>query len=215
MTLAQIKAYVASMTDDIDMAYFTTTELTRYANQMLRETQKLLLQAGNNWYVQIDATASTVVNQANYTLPTDFLVMNRLELVQNPGVNETRYSIAHIALSQKDSIAFDSDVAGFYILKNTLYFAPVPQTVRTIRYYYSYLVAEMTSDSDTPDLPAQYHEYLADRIAETCFLKDGRDASFIRFRCDQVEKALLQTSIERSQVGSSVVLCVDDDGGIG
>lgn len=199
------------MVDDLELSYFTTTELTRYANQMLREVQKLLIQAGNNWYVQIDATQSTVVNQANYSLPTDFLKMNRVELVTNAGVNETRYSVINIPLSQKDSISFDSDVAAYYILKSTLYFVPLPQTVKTIRFYYTYRVAEMSSDSDTPDLPAEFHEYLADRVAEICFLKDGRDASFIRYKCDKVEQFLKQDAIERNQVSASRVVVVDED----
>lgn len=215
MTLGQIKSYVWSLVDDPNGDYFLTADLTRYANQMLRECQKLLIQSGNNWYVQIDATQSTVINQANYTLPSDFLKINRLELVQNPGTNETRYAVQNIPLAQKDSIAYDSDVAAFYILKNTLYLTPVPQTVKTIRFYYTYRVAEMTSDSDTPDLPTEFQEYLADRVAELCFLKDGRDAGFIRNRCDQVEQYFKSDAIERSQVSASRVVIVDDDGGFG
>lgn len=215
MTVGEIKAYVASMVDDLQFAYFTESELLRYINQMMRECQKLLLQSGNNWYVKIDQSQQTVLNQIAYTLPTDFLIMNRVELVQNPGVNETRYSVQSIVLNQKDSIAFDSDVAAFYILKDTFYLTPQPQTVKTIRMYYSYLIPEVALDADVPDVPKQYHEYIADRVAETCFLKDGRDASFIRFRCDQVEKALLQTAIERNQDHASRVVIVDDDVSIG
>lgn len=214
MTLGQIKSYVWSMVDDLGGNYFTTDELTRYANQMMRETQKLLIQAGNNWYTTIDATQSTVINQGNYTLPTDFLKMNRIELVQNSGPNETRYSPKSITLNQKDLISFDSDVAGFYILKNTLWFAPFPQTVKTIRMYYTYRVAEMTLDADTPDVPAEYHEYIADRVAEICFLKDGRDASFIRYKCDKVEQFLNRDAIERAQDHASRVVIVDEDNGV-
>ena len=214
MTVGEIKAYVASMVDDKQFAYFTETELLIYINQEMRETQKLILQAGSNWYVKIDQSQSTVVNQANYTLPTDFLIMNRIELVTNPGVNETRYSVQSIVLNQKDSIAWDNDVAGFYFLKNTLYFAPIPRTVRTIRMYYSYLIPEVALDADTPDVPPQYHEYIADRVACTCFLKDGRDPSFILRRTQIVEDALKQTAIERAQDHASRVVIVDEDSGI-
>ena len=211
MTLGEIKAYVWSMTDDLNGDYFTTAELTRYANQMMRETQKLLIQAGNNWYVKIDQTQSTVINQGNYTLPSDFLVMNRIELVQNSGPNETRYSVRSITLNQKDSVCFNSDAAGFYLLKNILWFAPFPSTVKTIRLYYTYLIAEISADVDVPDVPAQYHEYIADRVTEICFLKDGRDSSFVRYRCDVVENALKQTAIERNQDHASTVVIVDED----
>lgn len=212
MTVGQIKAYVASMVDDLQFDYFTETELLRYINQMQAETQKLLIQAGNNWYTTIDATQSTVVNQGNYTVPTDFLKMNRIELVQNPGTNETRYAIQSITLNKKDSICFDSDVAGFYILKSTLWLSPFPTTVKTIRMYYTYRIAAVAVDADIPDVPLEYHEYIADRVAEICFLKDGRDASFIRYKCDKVEQFLKQDAIERSQDHASRVVIVDEDG---
>ena len=215
MTLGQIKSYVWSMCDDLNGDYFLTAELTRYANQMAKETQKLLIQSGNNWYVQIDQSASTVINQAAYALPTDFLKMNRIELVTNPGTNETRYSISSITLNQKDSICVDSDVAGYYILKSTLYFAPVPRTVKTIRLFYTYRIAEMAVDADTPDVPSEFHEYIADRVTEICFLKDGRDASFVRARCEKVEDFLKNDAIERKQDRASSVVIVSDDGGFG
>lgn len=213
MTVDQINAYVWSMTDDLQGAYFTAPELLRYINQMQKEVQKLLIQSGNNWYVIIDQSQSTVINQGNYTLPVDFLNMNRIELVQNPGTNETRYSIQSITLNQKDSICFDSDVAGFYLLKNTLWLSPFPTTVKTIRMYYTYLIPDVVIGTDVPDIPVQYHEYLADRVTEICFLKDGRDASFIRFKCDQVEKDLKNTAIERNQDHASRVVIVDEDSG--
>ena len=213
MTVGQIKAYVASMVDDLQFAYFTEPELLRYINQMQQETQKLLIQAGNNWYTTIDATQSTVINQGNYTVPTDFLKMNRIELVTNAGVNETRYSIQSITLNQKDAVSFDSDVAGFYILKSTLWLSPFPSTVRLIRMYYTYRIAAVAVDADIPDVPLEYHEYIADRVAEICFLKDGRDASFIRYKCDKVEQFLKQDAIERSQDHASRVVIVNDDGG--
>lgn len=202
------------MVDDPNGDYFTATEVLRYINQMQAETQKLLIQAGNNWYIKIDATESTVINQGNYTVPSDFLKMNRIELVQNPGTNETRYAIQSITLNQKDSICFDSDVAGFYLLKNILWLSPFPTTVKTIRKYYTYRIADVAIDADIPDVPLEYHEYLADRVAETCFLKDGRDPGFIRARCMQVEEFLKRDSIERNQDHASRVVIVDEDTGV-
>ena len=67
----------------------------------------------------------------------------------------------------------------FYLQKDKVYFQPLPQTIRTIRYYYTYRIADVTLESETPDIPPQYHEYLANLIAMKCFLKDGRDPGFI------------------------------------
>lgn len=211
MTVAQIKAYVASLVDDLNFDYFTNTELLRFINQAQQEVQKRLILAGNNWYVTIDATQSTVINQANYTLPTDFLKMNRLELVLNPGSQEQRYALKSITLNQKDMGFQAADSVGWYILKSTLYLNPLPQTVRTIRMYYTYRIAEVTSDSDTPDVPSEYHEYLAHLVAAKCFLKDGRDASFILQQIKFVEDNLTASAIERAQDHASQVVVVDED----
>lgn len=214
MTVLQIKNYVWSLVDDPSGTYFTTIELDRYINQCIRETQKKLIAAGNNWYVKIDESQSTVINQGNYSLPSDFLKINRIELVQNPGVNETRYSLQSIPLSNKDAIAFDSDTAAFYLLKSTLWLAPFPSTVRTIRVYYTYLVAETTSDSDVPDVPPEYHEYIAMKVAEKCFIKDGREATLVMQNIMEVEKSLEADAIERNQDHASRVVVVSDDHGV-
>lgn len=211
MTVQQIYDYVGSLVDDKDFGYFTTTELLRYINQKAREVQKELVLAGNNWYVQIDESQTTTINQANYTLPTDFLKMNRIELVQNPGTNEQRYPLVSITLNQKDRLYLEADTSCYYLLKNTLYLNPMPKTVKTIRMYYTYRIAECTSSSDTPDVPAEYQEYLANLVVMKCFLKDGRDPGFILNEVEMVRKALAASAIERAQDHASTVVVMDDD----
>lgn len=211
MTVGEIKAYVASLVDDLQYAYFTETELLRFINQAQQETQKKLVLAGNNWYVKIDQTQSTVVNQANYTLPTDFLKMNRLELVNNPGNNEDRYSLKSITLNQKDMGFQASDSVGFYLLKNILYLNPKPQNIRTIRMYYTYRIAAVVLDADIPDVPPEFHEYLAYLVALKCFQKDGRDPNFILQQTKVWEDNLEAEAIERNQDHASCVVVVDED----
>lgn len=212
MTTGEIKAYVASLVDDLSFGYFTQAELLRYINQEIRETQKKLIAAGNNWYVKIDQSQSTVVNQIAYSVPTDFLKFNRIELVDNPGVNETRYPLCSIVLSQKDNVYTDFQPIGFYLLKSTLYLTPVPTIVKTIRMYYTYLIPEVVLDADIPDVPVEYHEYVANLVAAKCFLKDGRDPGFIMASVKMVEDALKADAIERNQDHASVVVVVDDSG---
>lgn len=212
MTVLEIKNYVASLVDDLQMTYFTPTELLRYINQEMRETQKKLIAAGNNWYIKIDESQSTVVNQIAYTVPTDFLKFNRIELCTNINTtSETRYNISSITLNQKDMMFAQSDVTCFYLLKKTLYLVPQATTIRTIRMYYTYLIPEVANDSDVPDVPPEYHEYIAMLVAAQCFLKDGRDASFILKKTMMVEEALKADAIERNQDHASTVVICDND----
>ena len=209
MNVGQIKAYVASLVDDLQFSYFTETELLRYINQAQQEVQKKLVLAGNNWYVKI-TTAAMVVNQKNYTLPSDFLKMNRVESVENPGVNEDRYPLCSISLNQKDNFDQSADSCAWYLIKDDIYLTPSPKTARILRYYYTYRIAEVTIDADIPDVPLEYHEYLANLVAQRCFLKDGRDPGFILTEIRQVEDNLTASAVERAQDHASMVVVVDD-----
>lgn len=212
MTVAEIKAYVRSLVDDEAGGYFTDADLLRFINQSQQETQKRLVMSGNNWYTKIDTSNTTVLNQANYSLPSDFLKMQRIEVVTNPGTTENRYTLSSVTLNQKDMGYQDSDSLSYYLVKSTLYLAPPPKTAgRTLRLYYVYRIADVANDSDTPDVPVEFHEYLANLVALRCFLKDGRDASFIVRMTEMVEKQLDAEAIERTQDHASTVVIADEN----
>lgn len=212
MTVLEIKNYCWSLLDDLNGDYFTAPEMLRYINQCTQETQKKLVLSGNNWYAKIDTSTSTVVNQRNYSLPTDFLKMNRLESVININtVSEQWYPITSITLNQKDQNFLESEPTGFYFLKSTLYLTPPPKTIRTLRMYYTYRVAQVALDADIPDVPEEFHEYIANLVVQRCFLKDGRSAELVERQIMQVEESLKAEAIERAQDHASTVVIVEED----
>ena len=210
MTVLEIKNYVGSLVDDLSFSYFTTSELTRYINQEIRETAKVLNQAGNNWYLKKDESGSTVANQQEYTPPSDCMAILRLEWVLNPGINETSVGLTSITLNQKDVFAVYADPVAYFWRGPKIALVPIPQSVRTLRYWYLYRVPEISSDSDTPDIPTEYHEYLAMRVAKKCLIKDGRDASLLLEDLRKVEDDLKAEAQQRSQDRSRQVVCTDD-----
>lgn len=212
MTVLDIENYVASLVDDLNFDYFTKPQLLRFINQAAQQTQQKLVLAGNNWYVKLDVSVPTVINQTNYALPTDFLKMNRLESVLNIStVNEQWYTLNSVTLNQKDMNYIDTESSCFYFLKNTLYLQPPPQTVRTLRMYYTYRIADVVLDADIPDVPPEYHEYIANLVAQRCFLKDGRDPGFILTQLKEVEDNLAASAIERAQDHASTVVIIAED----
>lgn len=211
MTVLDIKNYVWSLVDDLNGDYFTSAQLLIYINQCQQETQKKLVLSGNNWYLKT-TTAALVVNQYIYTLPTDFLKLNRLESCINIGTtNEERYSIKSITLNQKDDFFQDSEPIGYYFVKSEIYLTPPPKSVRTLRYYYTYRIAPVVLDADIPDVPEEYHEYIANLVAQRCFLKDGRDPGFILTQIKEVEANLTASAIERAQDHASTVVVISED----
>lgn len=215
MTLTELRAYVSYLVDDLDQTYFTPVQLNRFLNEGLRQCQKKLIQSGNNWYLR-RATRSLVANQQDYKLPCDFLKLNRIEIVTNPGINETSYSLSSITTNQQGGFAkYSQNPVVFFLEKDLLMLVPIPQLVNTMRLYYTYRVEEMVLDADEPDAPIEYHDYIALLAALECFIKDGRDASLLLAKKNEIEKALDQDAIERIQNHASMVVMTDDDGGGG
>lgn len=175
MTRLDIQNLIASWLDDEQKTYFTSTVVNRWINLAQRQVQQKLLQAGQNYYV-VPVETTTVANQKDYVLPTDFMQMNRLELVlDGTGVDETIQKIEEITLNEKDFFANRTGPPGaYFIKKDRITLLPVPDQAYTLRLFYSPIVTDLTGDSQSPDIPEQFMEYLAILACYDGFIKDDR-----------------------------------------
>jgi hypothetical protein len=180
MTFAELRQLVSYWVDDINQTYFTPTQLNRFLNNAQREVQKLLVLAGQDYYVKC-AVTTLVVNQREYVFPDDFYKVNRLEVITSgTAPNENTAVIKPITINQKD-LVLDSTGTPFayYMKRNRFVLLPAPDAALTLRMDYSYKVADMVLDTDLPDVPEPYHEFIAVLGAIDCFVKDTRDVSDI------------------------------------
>ena len=178
MTFAQLQTLVLSWLDDINAGYFTLPQINVWINNAQREVQKQLLQAGENWYLTTVST-TLIPNQDCYSLPTDFLKDHKIEVeISGTGNTSTRSIVQPNTPIQSNFVTVGPGTPyTYYLKKNCIIFKPVPSTAQKIYLHYSYRVADMTQPGEQPDVPPQYHEYIA--IMATCdgFLKDQRDPS--------------------------------------
>ncbi len=61
------------------------------------------------------------------------------------------------------------------------------------------MVADLTSDSDVPDVPEQFMEYVALLGAFNGFIKDDRAPTNLQMKKDEYEKLVKQISTDRTQ----------------
>lgn len=198
MTFLELRNLVWYYLDDLQGGYFTETQVNVWLNNAQKEVQKRLIKAGQNYYLKCVQT-SLVVNQRYYSLPEDFKDLNRLEIVLSGTVpNETYSEIAPITTNQRDLVADMTGTPQFYSLqKNAIRLYPAPDTALTMRLFYSYLVADMTLDTDLPDVPADYHELIALLAAEDGFLKDGRSSELLQKKLSAYERMMDTDTNER------------------
>ncbi len=206
MTLLDLQVLTSDILDDPNNGYFTLSILNQRLNLNLRELQKRLISANENYYT-VCSTASTVINQAAYALPSDFLQIIRLDYItQGSGVTAQTQKLHQITPNQVDLISETSGTpAYYYIQRNNLILAPVPNAVWTLHLEYSYYVADMVSTVDIPDAPQQFHPYIAYLTARDCMVKDGRPLQSIEAQLMQYETLLKQIATQRQADGPRMV----------
>lgn len=213
MTLTQLETLVWSWLDDNDHTYFTQAQVDVWINNAQREAQKQLIQAGENWYVKRSST-SCVQNQDTYALPTDFLKLNKIELVESgTGVNEIRRALKFVTLNTIDTISMTTGTPECYtIRRNCIILRPIPDNINTLYLDYTYLVVDLSSGSSEPDVPTQYHEYLAVLATIDGMIKDQRDPSPMYKKKDFYLDLMKKDAENRNVDQPREVLTLDDQG---
>lgn len=179
-TFLELQDLCLSWLDDLDAGYFTRPQLAVWLNNAQRECQKQLLQAGasENWY-ETTKYGNTVAEQSEYTMPTDFLKVNKFEVVASgTGINENKQVLDPVTTIQLNQQPLQTGLPAVYGLKkNCFVLKPIPDQIYKIYLTYSYRVVDMTVNSQVPDVPEQYHEYLPVLAVIDGFFKDTRDVS--------------------------------------
>ena len=213
----EIKELALVWLDDIEQGYYTDAIMDRFINQAQRELQKKLLKAGDDFYT-ICVETSTVPGQRDYQFPTDFMQLMRLErITSGSGDTATVERIYPITRNEQDVAGYNIQNGSseglpynYLINKNTFSLFPVPNQAVVLRMWYAPRVSDMDSDSDIPDAPEDWHEYIAILAARDGFLRDDRSIAPISEKLRYYETMLDETAESRTVDSPRMVVATDD-----
>lgn len=218
MTLTQLRTLVWTWLDEPGggNGYFTSTNIDTFINNAARQVQKKLIQSGELWFSKVVQT-TLVSGTESYSLPTDYLRLHKAEIiVSGTYPNQTIRRLQVITPVQRNQIPTGTGLPyAYWLNKNYITLVKVPDQAYTLQLLYSYLIADMTADSDTPDIPEQYHEMIAIYATLDGFLKDQRDPNPVfAQKIAMYEEMMKQDSQNRNvDTPRMVVVTGDDDGG--
>ncbi len=178
MTLSQLETLVWSWLDDPQGGYFTQAQVDVWLNNATKEVQKQLIQAGENYYVE-RMSGLFLAGQDTYALPSDCKKIHKIEIVlSGTGVSEQRRTLDFVTFQQLDMVAQNTGSPCVYNIKrNLIIIRPIPDINYSCYLHQSYRVADLVNSTDVPDVPSDYHEYIAVLATLDGFMKDQRDAS--------------------------------------
>lgn len=214
MTFVQLQVLVSSWLDDPNNGYFALSEVKTWLNNAQRETQKTVIQAFEGHYRKVVQT-TMVQYQREYQLPSDFKKLSRLEVVLSGTTfqDEDVQRLVKITENQQDLMPERTGTpVSYYFKGDQIVLVPAPDVARTLRLTYLYRVTDMVNDADVPDIPEDYHEYLAVLATLDGFYKDGRDPGPMLQKKEYFEKLFKQDAEERNVDESrTIVQTLDDD----
>lgn len=200
MTFLDLQNLVAYNLDDLQFGYFTPTQVKVWLNNAQKRVQKMLIDAGQNYYLTC-AQTTMLANQSDYSCPLDFKKLHRMEVILSGSPpNEAIARVLPITLNQQDLVTRGAGTPAVYVIKrNKFTLFPAPDTALVLRIQYTYEVGDMSLDTDLPDAPASYHELVALLACEDGFLKDGRVNDLLLKKIAKFESELKTDSQERQQ----------------
>lgn len=215
MTLEQLQDLCLSWLDDPDAGYFTRPQLTTWLNNSLKVLQRELIQAESSWYDRCVMT-NLVINQPAYSLPADFLKVRRMELVTSGtgvGVSDSKSLIVPVTMIESQGWSVGPGYpAIYYLKKNCFVLKATPDNTYPLILTYSYQVADMTAETETPDAPDEYHEYIAILATLDGFMKDQRDPSPFIEKRDFYRELMKQDAAQRKIDAPREVVSTEDGG---
>lgn len=215
MTFLQLRTLVWSWLDDPDGGYFTESEVNRWINNAQQEAQKLILQSFESHFEKCVET-TTVINQREYQLPSDFKKLVRLDLIVSGTTfaTEDADQLSKITSSQQDliSVSKTGTPVSYFFKNNQIILVPAPDAAKTLRMTYIYRLADMSNDSDESEIPIEYHEYLAVLATIDGLQKDGRDIGPMMAKKQGYETTIKRDAEQRNiDAPRTVVQTMDDE----
>lgn len=215
MTFLEMQDLTLAWLDDVNAGYFTRAQIKLWLNNAQRTTQKIIIQAFEGEY-EVTKETTTVQYQREYQLPDDFKKLKRLEYILSGTAfqNEQTVRLSKITENQQDFGMRTGTPGAYYFKGKQLILVPAPDTAKTLRLTYIYSVTDMVNDADEPDIPEDYHEFLAVLATIDGFNRDGgqgKKLDAMLTKKKYYEDLFKQDVEERNVDEPRTVVQVDDD----
>lgn len=148
---------------DITTGDYSDSNLNRALNDHLHAYTVEAIMASGEWRVQGEiATADLVASQAEYSLPSGIITIERIEMNLTGGTNTWETIWTKDDRNIAESISNGSNVSSsptIYLHDNSIFFIDPPSTNVTngLKVWYSTEPTELSSASDEPGLPEMSH----------------------------------------------------------
>lgn len=200
-TRSTLRTDTRSYLDESTEADWKDTDLNRSINKYYQKVVTAVMETFEDYYLT-EATADTVADQQEYSLPTDFFKIRRVEI---------NYDIDNSNSAFSRALRFDIDAArgrlaetnlgigvvrnpSYYIQGDLIGFLPIPSNNgdEAIKIWYVRYISDMDDDTDTIDIPYpdRYYEIITKFAAAEALRKGQQEPTEAKRLYDEAKADL-------------------------
>lgn len=220
MTKATIITDIRARLNETTAAFWSDAQLLVWINHRYQDLVTAVETVFENYFIT-EATADVNEDQQEYTLPSDFKRMRRVELNYDISANADNFKKATpISLDDVQTRLENDDLGvmalpSYYIQGDIIGFLPIPDEDGTaaLKIWYIAEQDDLSDDDDEPAIPAQYHRLISIGTCADALMKGKRDlpGSAMFERRYQEERQRMQAELE-DRVAEGVRLTTDLSG---
>lgn len=209
-TLLQIRQRVRRFIDEPQQANYSDSDINWAINVAQQEVATEISLVDEKWFVNTTPTVITsVAGQRFYPLTVDFWKMIRVE------DSTTGLRLEFVDFTDQNNFFADSVpplVAqnqigyGISIVGNSLAISPTPTTSGvTCQYWYVPILQDMTSDTDTSQIPSMFIDLLAIHASIDMLISDEDDTAALERKYAMRFQQLVRATRDRQQQNPKTV----------
>ena len=201
ITLLELRTQAREMADMVDNDFIGDSELNNYINFAIAELYDLLINADNDYYLADPYTGTTVANQSDYALPSDFYKLKGIDVKIN---GQDWLKISKFNFNERNR--FDDFGAWtllgianvrYRVMGSNVKFTPIPDASLEYRIWYVPTIAKLSSDSDTLDDINQYSDFVIINAAMKMLNKEESDVSALASERNRIIKRIQENAKDR------------------
>ena len=184
MTTSEIAADIRARLNESTADFWTDAQLLVWVNQRYHHLVEAVDRVFENYFITVTTTDS-VDSQQEYSLPTDFKRMRRVEINFNVDDDNSVYQRAFPIELDHVRLRLGNESLGVTIQRNPIYylqgdnigFIPIPDEDGTaaIKLWYVAEQDDLEDDDDVPAIPTGYHYLIVIGACADALQKGKRD----------------------------------------
>lgn len=161
MNRSELRTNMRLLLNEETAGFWSDADLNKCVNMACQKVNSIVSGIKEDYFTA-SATFVTVANTKSYNLPTDCRFVRRMEIYDTSDTGKI-YKVDEIKFPQTEAqgpwpYPYTGRPIGYYLIGTHFDLHPIPDGVYNMRIYYDTRKNDLSTESDSPSIPTDFHD---------------------------------------------------------